>query len=236
MLPFVKLATYRNIGNIAAQRRGHRMKDDELLQRYVKVGEAFAVTMKPLVEVVIHDYRRPKHSVIAVFNGHVTGRKVGDPLTTLGADRIAGKGVPDVLVGYAGRSSDGRALKCTSFAIRNDAGRLVGALCMNADISLFQALGEVCRVFSDLAPLPQDTEAEQFYPSLAKRNVRALLQDYLRERSLLGRPLLREQKLAALAHLRDQGAFSQRAAVRTAAEELGVTRQSIHRYLRELSN
>ena len=33
-------------------------------------------------EVVISDLDNPQHSVLSIYNGHVTGRKVGDPLNT----------------------------------------------------------------------------------------------------------------------------------------------------------
>lgn len=34
-------------------------------------------------EVLIHDFRNPQHSIMAIENGHVTGRKIGDPITDL---------------------------------------------------------------------------------------------------------------------------------------------------------
>jgi len=32
-------------------------------------------------EVILHDFIIPKHSIVEIGNGHVTGRKIGNPIT-----------------------------------------------------------------------------------------------------------------------------------------------------------
>lgn len=67
-------------------------------------------------EVVLHDLRQPEHSIVAIPNGHVTGRRVGDPLIggpigDIGLRLLQDGAIPSVLGTYATHVRDGRTLK-----------------------------------------------------------------------------------------------------------------------------
>ena len=51
------------------------------LQAYVTLVDFLAEFMGENTEVVLHDMTDWHHSVIAIRNGHISGRKVGDPIT-----------------------------------------------------------------------------------------------------------------------------------------------------------
>ena len=56
----------------------NQSQNREILEHYVKSGEIIAEMFAPYLEVIIHDLQTPEHSIIAIFNNHVTGRKIGD--------------------------------------------------------------------------------------------------------------------------------------------------------------
>ena len=64
----------------------------EILNHYVNSGEIIAEMFAPYLEVIIHDLQTPEHSIIAIFNNHVTGRKIGDGTSNIGykKDEIIG--------------------------------------------------------------------------------------------------------------------------------------------------
>src|SRR5579883_1393281 len=114
-----------------------------------KKGSEFSVRehWKPLVdciadllgersEVVLHDLRHPERSVVYIRNGHVTGRRIGAPLTDLGflmlRDARRGK---DTLGVYHSRTETGRQLKCNAIILRDDRNVVAGMLCINLDIT-----------------------------------------------------------------------------------------------------
>ena len=81
----------------------HQSQNREILEYYVKAGEIIAEMFAPYLEVVIHDLQAPEHSIIAIFNNHVTGRKIGDGTSDIGYKKLADK-LPDKIVNYNNQS------------------------------------------------------------------------------------------------------------------------------------
>ena len=87
-------------------------------------------------EVVLHDHSQGlESSIIAIINGHVTGRKVGDPSSNLGLEVLRGTDVNGDRHNYVTRTREGKTLRSTSIYIRNSNKQVIGALCINLDIS-----------------------------------------------------------------------------------------------------
>ena len=75
-------------------------------------------------EVLIHDFRNPQHSIMAIENGHVTGRKIGDPITNLALSVWKKNGYEnkkiDRIINYKTKTKDGKMLKSSTVFIRNN--------------------------------------------------------------------------------------------------------------------
>ena len=91
--------------------------------------------------MVIHELsgKSAYSSIVAIENGHVTGRKVGDGpshvvLEQLGHEDDSAK---DQLA-YLTRTKDGKILKSSSVYIRDESGKVSGILGINYDISMMQ--------------------------------------------------------------------------------------------------
>ena len=112
------------------------LKNDEILAHYIRVGEMLGRMFPDFLEVIIHDLRTPEKSIVAIFNGHITGRKVGDPTSDLGIKRLNGT-VPDDMYNYANESPSGDRLKSSSIAIRNHKDELLGSIALNLKVSYF---------------------------------------------------------------------------------------------------
>lgn len=48
--------------------------------------KGIAKALGPNCEVVLHDLYDVEHSLVAIENNHITGRKIGDPSTNLGLE------------------------------------------------------------------------------------------------------------------------------------------------------
>jgi predicted transcriptional regulator YheO len=103
----------------------------------------------PHLEVVLHDVGKPENSVIAIANGHISGRSVGSsvlegPQNDQGfaaATRIkSGDGAVHSLVeDYVTVTAAGRELRSASAIFRDASGVPFATLCLNVDLSSFQA-------------------------------------------------------------------------------------------------
>lgn len=52
-------------------------------QRYLDLADVLGTMFASFVEVIAHDLRPPESSIIAIYNGHITVRKVGDGTTDI---------------------------------------------------------------------------------------------------------------------------------------------------------
>src|SRR5690554_807829 len=100
----------------------------------------------PHTEVVLHDLLNPERSILAIANGHVTGRKVGG--SVLGGPRrdqgfIAVRRAmedrsssdPVMVENYSTFAPDGRPLRSSTVVYRDSSGQSFASLCINADLS-----------------------------------------------------------------------------------------------------
>ena len=89
-------------------------------------------------EVVVHEIseRSTSHSVVAIENGHVSGRKLGDGPSQVVLEQLGKDGrAPEDQLCYLTRTPDGKLLKSSSIYIRDESGRVCAIFCINFDIS-----------------------------------------------------------------------------------------------------
>jgi len=116
--------------------------DEEILESYKIVVKALADYLGPNVEVVLHDVTNSSSKIIAIENGYITGRSIGDSLTESG--RIVIKKLEeglDYFGPYKSLSSTKKNLRSITIAIRNKKKKIIGLLCLNMDISTLESIG-----------------------------------------------------------------------------------------------
>ncbi|AEG71106.1 transcriptional regulator [Ralstonia solanacearum] len=199
-----------------------------LLREGKKIVEALGKTLAPLVEVVLHDLKRPEHAVVAIAN-NLSGRQVGDAVTELGLARMTDPGFPEVVQNYANRFPDGRPAKSTSIGLKNSRGEYVAAICLNMDVSLLSAvtagLGQLMQTDAAAPPVPE---------SLAPRgveDVRAALERFAAARNTTPMGMTLEQRREAMRELSAGGLLNLRRALSEVARTLGVARSTVYTYL-----
>ncbi|MCS3804581.1 putative transcriptional regulator YheO [Chromobacterium alkanivorans] len=190
-------------------------------------------------EVVLHDLSRPERSVVAIENGHVSGRRLGDailggPAGDRGFAAIEqamrqGGAEPALVSGYHTLSRDGRRLLSASAVFKTAAGEPFAALCLNSDRSQLEAALACLQALVGRAPPPPRAAPEPPAMDEAMRDIIA--------QALDDKPLARMKKAdkkQAVAQMLEQGLFIVKGGVERAAEALGVSRYTIYNYLDEI--
>lgn len=201
---------------------------DAVLRALVPVVDGVAATFGPVCEVVLHDYRRPENSVVAVA-GEVTGRAVGGAMSEIGLRVLARGDDADDELNYVTRTAGGRTVKSSTMVLRDSAGTVFGALCVNVDVT------EVGRVQTLLAALAGDAGPSADTPLTTFGDdidsvVDTLLDTHLpRDRTWAG--LDRPRRLALFRALDERGVFAVRRAIEQVAARLGISRASAYSYL-----
>ncbi|MFE6821429.1 transcriptional regulator [Streptomyces sp. NPDC057690] len=204
-------------------------EQDVILRALTPVVDGIAATFGPVCEVVLHDYRRPERSVVAVA-GSVTGRAVGGAMSEIGMRVLArGDDAVDEL-NYVTRTGAGRLVKSSTMVLRDSAGAVFGALCVNVDVT------EVDRVQGLLAALAGAAGGRAEAPVTTFGDdidsvVDALLDDRLRRQGQTWAGLDRSRRLTLFRSLDERGVFAVRRAIEQVAARLGISRASAYSYL-----
>ena len=179
-------------------------------------------------EAVLHDYSQEyNHTIVAIENGYITGRKVGDCGTNLGLEILRGSAKDDDQYNYLTRSKDGKILRSSSVYIHADDGSLIGSLCINWDVS---NLVYSANVISKLA----NADVQQVNEIITD-NVSDLLDALIQESiAQVGKPVVnmtKEEKIIGLKYLDKKGAFLVKRASDRVAKVYGISKNTLYNYL-----
>lgn len=203
-----------------------------MLQFLFRLAKALAAQFGPNCEVVIHDLQSndPDSSIVAIENGHVSGRKVGDGPSHVVLEALGG-GIPDDRLCYLTKTRDGKTLKSTTIYIRDEGRAPIGIFSINYDITLMLAMEESLRQFTATAPESEES------PEPIARNVSDLL-DELIEQSVkrVGKPvalMTKEEKVKAIGFLNDTGAFLITKSGGRVCKYFGISKYTLYSYIEE---
>lgn len=208
---------------------------EELHALLAPVMKAIATAVGPHCEVVLHDLSSRhvdlRHTIRAIENPQVTGRAVGGPSTNLGLEVLRDEAADHNDFGYRGQTEDGRQLHCSSVYYRNAAGHVIGALCVNVDLTPLQ---HAQALIGSMLPAATGARAKETHaPDIAT------VLDTLFESAVdaVGKPVPlmdRADRMEVLATLDQQGAFEIRRSVELVSRRLGISKVTAYAYLDEL--
>lgn len=202
-----------------------------LLQEYTTLAKALAAMFAPYCEVVLHDLSKPKHAIIYIGNT-LSNRKIGDPTTNIGMQRINDPHFPQVLQNYQSITPDGRMLKCTSFGIKDESGKTIGALCLNFDVSHFQesqkSLSEFLRIDNTNVP------AKEYFFASSLDQVEKYIFTYCKKHNVIGSSLSASRKRLLVQEMKQKGLLNLKGAIDIIAKKLQISRASIYYYIKEM--
>ncbi|WP_262056930.1 transcriptional regulator [Streptomyces sp. STR69] len=196
------------------------------------VVEGIAATFGPVCEVVLHDYRHPEKSVVAVA-GAVTGRSVGGAMSEIGLRVLARGDEADDELNYLTRTKGGRLLKSSTMVLRDSTGAVFGALCVNIDVTAVQqAQAVLTGIGGGAGTGAVEAPGTTTFGNDIDSVVEAIVDDHqLRRQSRTWVQLGRAERLELFRSLDEHGVFAVRRAVEQVAARLGISRASAYNYL-----
>lgn len=204
---------------------------DNMLTFLKQLAKGIAQQFGPNCEVVVHDLsgEDPEHSIVAIENGHVTHRKVGDGPSMAVLEALSGK--PEKLHtdgSYLTKTKDGRILKSTTIYIRDEEQKIIGIFSLNFDIT------ELMMVSNAINPLISITSPKSEAGSIP-HNVTELLQELIEESTRqVGKPvplMTREDKIRAIKFLNDHGALLITKAGDKISKYFGISKYTLYSYI-----
>ena len=220
----------------------------DMIRHYSLLVEFLGKTMGPYYEIALHDLGHKQASIVAIANGHVSGRSVGAPLTNLSMQLLAEKSyeTQDWKLNYRGISVNGKILRCSTLFIKDERGIPTGLLCINFDDSHYRELSEkvffLCHpddyatrnISISAIPLSPDSvennEQEVLYPSIFDATEAALL-SVMNSAEIPADRLTQAERVKIIRLLDQKGIFMLKGAIPVVAKRLACSQASIYRYL-----
>lgn len=199
-----------------------------------RLAKGIAAQFGSNCEVVVHDLKSedPTSTIVAIENGHISGRKIGDGPSNvvLKALRSDPAKLHDHLA-YLTKTENGKVLRSSTIFFRDENGESEAIFAINFDTTLFMAMKGFLEDFTALSSsMPQE-------PETIPHNVTDLL-DELIEQSvrIVGKPvalMTKEDKVKAIGFLNDSGAFLVTKAGQKVCNYFGISKYTLYSYMDE---
>jgi predicted transcriptional regulator YheO len=209
---------------------------DSRMQALLPIVRGLAEMFGPDCEVVLHDVRRLPQSIVAIENGAVTGRAVGDVPTDRMLRSLRNLDETQDVRLYL-TSHDGKILKSLAVTLRDDKGVPYGLLGLNHDISeLVQAQKALANLTAAAVPPGRDPDSEvsEIFAGDIRDVVAGMITTILGEMGRRPAAMTREEKMEVVKRLEERGAFLVKRSAEQVAEALDLSRYTIFAYLKEI--
>ncbi|OLQ84409.1 hypothetical protein BIY21_20095 [Vibrio ponticus] len=207
--------------------------DLDILHSMKNVVDGIARMYGEHTEVVLHSLDAESPAIIKIANGHVTERGEGAPITNLALMKLKeGKDVSD---SYLTKTQCGKTLHSITTIVRNPKNKPIGLLCINVDMD-----APIQSFLKTLLPPRTDNELEITSPETFARNIDETIESTIDSvqtevwQNEAIAPSKRNREVVTRLH--GLGVFKIKDAVLMVANQLGISRDTIYLYLRELGN
>ena len=201
------------------------MTREEAFATLDRIAKGIAEMFGSNCETVINDLADPLHPILAIYNGHVSGRSVGSTLDVTGLEEDLY--LDHDVVNLLAVTPNGQQTKSTTFSVKGRDYHL--GFGINYD---FTPLTYANRVLLDLMHTEVDFHSAIYKPRDA--GIGDLLDAAILRVGKPAREMNKADRLRVIEHLKEMDAFSYRRAVPYVASQLGVSRYTIYKYLDEV--
>lgn len=209
------------------------MTDDEILGMYKPLVPFLASLCGPACEILLHDVSKSEEgTVVAIANGHHSGRKIGSPMTDL-ATQITRDGLyerQDFLSNYRGVSKNKDFISNTYF-IKNG-NRLIGLLCVNRSTAAVHELDLTLRRLKQQFNLSDvRTDIRENLDTPVEEMLSTLVGQAIESTGVSPQRMSRQEKVAVVHHLNERGVLTMKGAISEIARQLFISEPTVYRYL-----
>jgi predicted transcriptional regulator YheO len=216
---------------------------------YLSVMNFLAELLGPQSEIVLHDTSDLSRSIVAVTNGHISGRTVGGPATDLVLKVLQNHEHDDgdYLANYLAQSNAGGRFRSSTFFIRDDHRDVVGMLCINIDDEqLIRARDLLANITETTGIMKGDPEPGILNNAMAPAPALERLSVHVEELAMDGvarivaatgiepHRMTPEEKIATVRELESAGVFLLKGSVAQVAESLLVSEPTVYRYVSQV--
>ncbi|MEH7255701.1 PAS domain-containing protein [Neobacillus niacini] len=203
-----------------------------IFDQAIRTANILVAMLGSRCEVAVHDFTNLDKSLIYLA-GEITERKAGSPITDLILKElmITGNETPDI-PNYKTTTKKGKILKSSTVFLKDQYGEIIGALCINIDITLLiQIRGSI----QDFVRFQDDDQPkkENFFSSV-NEVIEDMVQNVLQKYNKIPVQLDMDEKIDVVRSLEEMGTFLIKGSTEYLASLLGVSKFTIYNYLQKI--
>lgn len=187
-------------------------------------------------ESVLYSLDNIKSSIIAVHNGHISGKKLGDPLSSFAISKLKDKGKagPPYYLNHLSYAKDGTELRSNTFFILDKNGIPRGVIAISTDVSKYQRALSVLQQLAFMPNQEQDPVSAIDYERLQltpKDMILGVIFDVTKNSDMDPGRLTPDEKIEVVRRLSAENFFLMKGAVNQVATVLEASEATVYRYL-----
>lgn len=209
------------------------------IKKFITIADFLGEVLGKNTEIIIHDLTNYEHSIVHIINGHISNRKIGDPITDLVLEFMIteSKGDKQFICNYNSETAEGKLLYSSTYFIRDKKNIIVGALCLNSDYQ------DVKKSLSSLMSLfPNYVDDKALALNNIKENLNSNPQEVTENKidsiinqfDVAPKRMTTEEKTEIITALNDCGIFNIRGSVQEVANKLHMSEPSVYRYIKKI--
>jgi predicted transcriptional regulator YheO len=217
-----------------------------IIESYVPLVDFLAGVFGKDCEIVLHLLDNLDSSIVAIGNGHISSRGVGGCITDFALKKLKEHADNEPLVGYRGKTEDGKHLVSSTLFLKDLEGEVFALLCINIDVTniitiqkgfadLIESFGEhhtlKKTVFEDDTP-----PIEENFSNSVDDLLNSLITDTLKITKIPPERMSMEEKISIVNELEKKGVFLIKGSVVVVAKKLKISESSLYRYFRFISD
>ena len=222
---------------------------DNQLHYFTKFSEFIGRVLGPDYEVALHDIADCGGAIVALANGHISGRSIGEPVS----DKL--KGIiesriyedEDFVMHQYGLAPNGKIICSSSMFIKDVTGELIGVMCINFDDSRYRELSQkvfnLChpdalvntnfRFDETKVPLKVSGDSSRF-KTAPEGSAYDFILSTLKEHNMNPDNMSLKDKLDMIRLLDEKGVFHIKCAVKDAAEIFNCSQATMYRHISKI--
>jgi len=206
-----------------------------ILRQMLPLVEAISRTVGDNCEIVLHDFSDLENSVVAIANGHVTGRSLGSGMLSKGLEAYLNREYEESLIKYKNIIGAGRTLKSSTIFIKDDDEKVIGAMCINIDVTDLLLANKAIHNLVLTEDL-EDTAADERNKFHVSEILQRVVDEVFKQINKPVAYLSKADKLQIVEQLESRGAFLIKGAVEHVADLLCVSRYTVYNYIEEVKD
>lgn len=191
------------------------------------------------IEFTLHDFSKPGQTIIAISNGNVTNRKVGDSISDF-TQRAVSENIrteQDLIKLKAKIDSTRKDIRSSDMLLVGSDGAIRGLLCINISIKPFLDVQRIIGNFIKDTDQNPENNGEEAHDALSFNELAtSIVNGVLSEAEVPPERMTFDERMKVIHQLKGKGVFQLKGVVNIVASRLNVSEATVYRYLGNTSD